>query len=48
MIKAMEEACQMVLEFPVDEPIDVHTRKLITGVDDAHIELEKVQLELNI
>ena len=46
----MEEACQMVpkLATPDGEPIKVHFHKLSIGVCDAHIELDKVQLELNL
>jgi len=36
------------LAIPVDETIDVHVRKLAIGVLDTHIELEKVESELNV
>lgn len=36
------------LATPDGEPIKVHFHKLSIGVCDAHIELDKVQLELNL
>lgn len=36
------------LAIPEEEPIEVHIRKLATGVRDTHTEMGRVQLELNL
>lgn len=43
----MDEACRTFpeLAIPQAEHVDVHVRKLATGVRNAHIELENVQLD---
>lgn len=50
MIKAMKEACLMVLELDIlkDADADEQAQKLATRVHDTRIELDKVQLELNL
>lgn len=50
IIKVADETCRKVpaLAIPEVVPIDVQVQKLTTGVRDTHIELAKVQLELNL
>lgn len=50
IVQVMEEACRMVpkLAIPEEEPIKVHICKLSIGVRDAHTELARVQMELNL
>lgn len=50
IVQVVEEACQMVSELaiPEEEPVEVHVHKISIGVYDAHTELAKVQLELNL
>lgn len=50
IMQVVEEACRMVLELaiPEEEPIEVHIRKLATGVHDTWTEMAWVQLELNL
>ena len=50
IMQVVEEACRMVSELAIleGELVEVHVRKFATGVRDARIELDKVQLELNL
>lgn len=44
----IEEACRMVskLDIQVKELVEVHIRKLATGVHDTRAEMARVQLEM--
>jgi len=48
--QVVEEACRIVpeLAIPEEELVEVHVRKLATGVHDAHTEMARIQLELNL
>jgi len=50
IMHVMEEAYQMVLELDIhaEEQVEARVGKLATGVCDARVEMDRVQLELDL